>query len=277
MLAHSKLLVSSIATLLFLTGNIIAKDLPITQEVELTIPVGKFSVIEFPFKISSKNITSFLIKKKLSKSGEQIKKETSLLDTPVRKPIPKSSSSKKKGKKASTKKKSKYIDIKQNKNGFTFFPKKEGILKMVIWGYDHPILLTLTASRNDGFATYKFILPQSKSKEVFATEQGSHEKIINKLMVHLFNQTLPKGYKNSSRDVIYEIADFELRLNRELIGRKYSAQEWILTNNASSQFNIHEESFYKPGIYGVSLEVDIITPKESIRVFIVKKASEKRD
>ena len=67
-----------------------------------------------------------------------------------------------------------------------------------------------------------------------------------------------------------------MRLNRSLIGKRYLAQEWVLTNHTNTDSVIHEESFYQAGVFGVSLEVDKIKPEESIRVFIIKSASEKR-
>ena len=279
MLSHLKLLVSSLLVVT-IASSLFAKEMPITQEVELSIPLGEFSVIEFPFKITSKNITSFLpIKKIITKVKKVGKEKVNLDDDLVRKPIPKKvkkvDSSKLK-KTINQRKKSKYISITQNINSLTFFTRKEGIIKMVIWGYDHPILLTLRVSRKDGFGLYKFILPQSKNKDAIDMEQSSHEKVINKLMVHLFNQTLPNGYKSISKDINFISNGFAMRLNRKLIGKRYTAEEWILTNHTDVDSEIHEESFYQSGVYGVSLEVDSLKQEESTRVFIVRVASSER-
>jgi len=273
MLSHLKLIVSS--TFIFmLVASLSAKQIPISEEVEITIPLGKFSVVEFPFKISSKNITSFMavktIKSSKKQDGTQAEKQNKILNKNV---IPTT----KQGAKPTIKKTKKYISITQNVNGFTFFTRREGTLKMVIWGYRHPILLTLKVSKENGYGLYQFILPQSESQEVFKTEQGSHESVVDKLMVHLFNQTLPKGYRTDSEDVVYKSKGFQMRLNREIRGRKYLGQEWILTKlinsnkkQSDSSSIIHEESFYQKGIYGVSLEADEIESGESIRVFIVR-------
>jgi len=268
MLVRLKQLVSSIFILVFISTLLGAKEIPITQEVSLTIPVGSFSVIEFPFKITSKNITSFLLDKPIvtdKKTKEDI----------FEKPIQEKKKTNSKKKKVKNKK-LKYMTIKQNINSFTFFPKKEGVLKIVIWGYDHPILLTIEVKRTEGHSSYQFVVPHSKSKEIFKTEQGSHEKIINMIMVNLFNQTLPRGYKNDSRDYVFNSNGFRLRLNREVIGRRYIGQEWILTNTSNQKSLVHEESFYQKDIYGVSLETSNLKMNESIRVFIVRKGSEKR-
>jgi len=272
-----KRLVSSLILLSSIMLN--AKEIPITQEVEITIPVGKFAVVEFPFKISHKNITSFLVSKNV-KSTTKVKDSNILNKELLNNKL---SADKLKGKlkgkkKGSSKRKSKgkYLSITQNINGFTFFARKEGVIKMVVWGYEHPILLTVRAKRKDGFGLYQFVVPLTRSKEVLKTEQGSHEKIINKLMVHLFNQTLPRGYKSLTTDKIYNSNSFEFRLNRQLIGKRYIAEEWILTNNSKEKSVIHEESLYQKGIYGISLEVDTINPHESIRVFIVRSGSDKR-
>lgn len=270
MSVHLKLLVSSLL-LTIATGVLNAKEIPITQEVELSIPLGKFSVVEFPFKISSKNITSFLLEKPINKeSGENSDVENNIINEPVGPKDGNSAASP-----AKPKPKEKYISISQNVNSFTFFARKVGVLKMVIWGYEHPILLTIKVDKNDGFSSYQFILPQSESKEAVITEQGSHEKVVNEVMVHLFNQTLPKGYKSDSSDENFESNGFGLRLNRKVIGKKYLGQEWILTNNSKERAVIHEESFYQKGVYGVSMETDAVNPTESIRVFIVRSASEK--
>jgi len=266
---YLKQLVSSFVLIgLFLT-TLSAKEIPITQEVEITIPLGKFSVVEFPFKITSRNVTSFLVAKELNK-----KKDKSTLDTLINKDVELSSPSAKKRK--HKKKKSKSISIKQNINGFTFFAKKEGVLKMVVWGYKHPILLTLKVSKKGGYGLYQFIVPQSESEQARITEEGSHEKIVNNIMVNLFNQTLPKGYKSNSKDITYKTDNFILRLNRQVVGRKYVGQEWILSSKLKEKTFIHEESFYQKGIYGVSLETDWVDTNESIRVFIVRASSEKK-
>ena len=185
MLIHSKQLANKIILIAaLLVGGLSAKEIPITQEVELTVPVGQFSVIEFPFKIVSKNVTSFMAAKTLKGKKPQV----ASMDDALANPIGKGKKSKKrrnkknKGKKTSSAKKDKNIVIKQNVNSFTFFPKKEGVFKMVVWGYKHPMLLTIRADKKDGFALYQFVRPLSDSKEVFLTEQGSHEKVINKIM-----------------------------------------------------------------------------------------------
>jgi hypothetical protein len=261
-----------------------AKEIPITQEVEITIPLGEFAVVEFPFKVESKNITSFLVDKPivvasdedsdidvnneiLNKSIEPKEADTSLAAPPPTKSKAQS--------KPQAKPQSKHISVTQNLNGFTFFPKKIGVLKMVVWGYKHPVLLTIRVSKEDGFSSYQFILPHSDSKEVVTTEQGAHEKIVNDIMVHLFNQTLPKGYKSISDDQNFKSNEYGLRLNRQLLGKKYMGEEWIFTNDSQEKAVVHEESFYQKGIYGVSLESDSANQGESIRVFIVRSASEK--
>lgn len=271
MLINSKQLVSS---LLLIVGITIlnAKEIPITQEVEITIPVGKFAVVEFPFKVTHKNITSFLVSES-SKAKSKEKHNTLNKELLNSKP---NGSRLPKPKHKRPGKRSKYLSITQNVNGFTFFARKEGVLKMVIWGYKQPILLTIRAKQKNGFGLYQFVIPQVDSKVVLKTEQGPHEKIINKLMVHLFNQTLPRGYKSLSTDKIYNSNGFEFRLNRQLIGKRYIAEEWILTNNTSKESIIHEESFYQKGIFGVSLENDKLKPNESVRVFIVRSGSKKR-
>lgn len=275
MLKRLKLIASSIVVISTVT-IVYAKDIPITQEVQLTIPLGSFSVIEFPFEITSRNITSFMPVRKIKKTtkviNKVIKEQESINDDFVRKPIPKKV---KKKSNESLKKRSKYISITNNVNSLTFFTRKEGQLKMVIWGYDHPILLTIKVAKEDGYGSYKFLLPLGKNQDVLKTEQDSHEKIINKLMIHLFNQTLPKGYKSKSTDKNYISNGFSLRLNRSVIGKRYMGEEWILTNHTSIESTIHEESFSKKGVYGVSLEADTLMPDESVRVFIVRAASKK--
>lgn len=274
MLNRLKLTVISIFVIA-LAVSLNAKQIPISEEMEITIPLGKFSVVEFPFKITSRNITSFMVAKKIDKSGKEVDKQTTkndkLLGTNTISRMNKKI-------KRKHKRKSKYISIVQNVNGFTFFTKREGVIKMVIWGYKVPILLTIKVSKQNGYGFYQFILPQSDSRQVIKTEQGPHEKIIDKLMVNLFNQTLPRGYRTDSKDIVYKSKGFQMRLNREIIGRRYLGQEWILTKlNNNAQENgvsvIHEESFYQKGVYGVSLEANKIKKGESIRVFIVRSLS----
>ncbi|MFA6195374.1 MAG: type-F conjugative transfer system secretin TraK [Sulfurimonas sp.] len=276
MLVLLKPLVSSLLLLISFTSVATAKEIPITQEVEISIPLGKFAVVEFPFKIESKNITSFLTDKAVNKNEmEDSDVENSIIDKPIA-PIGENGNEASKAKPTvKPKPKSQYISITQNINSFTFFARKVGVLKMVVWGYDHPILLTIKVEKNDGTSLYQFVLPHSDSKEVVITEQGSHEKVINEIMVNLFNQTVPKGYKSNSNDENFESNGFSLRLNRQVVGKKYLGEEWIFTNNSKEQAIIHEESFYQKGIYGVSLETDSVKPTESVRIFIVRNASEK--
>jgi len=94
-------------------------------------------------------------------------------------------------------------------------------------------------------------------------------------MVHLFNQTLPKGYKSNSSDEMLESNGYTFRLNRRLIGKKYMGEEWILTNHSGEKGDIHEESFYQKGVYAVSLEDDDIDVNQSVRVFIVRGTDKK--
>lgn len=264
----------------FIISSVNAKEIPITQEAELTIPVGEFSVIEFPFKITSKNITSFMTSMQTSEESN-IVVEDKVLEAPiinkditVKEEQPQQTQQKPKKIAKST---DDGISIVQNINSFTLFPKKTGVIKLVVWGYDHPILLSIKAVAKEGSSLYKFILPQSKSTEIAGIEQNTHEQVINTLMVHLFNQTSPKGYKNSSRNESYTSNGFKLDLNRELLGNNYIAQEWLMTNSNNKEVTIHEESFYQKGIYAVALEADTIKNKESIRVFIVRQSSKERE
>ncbi len=271
MLSLLKPLVSKLVIFILFITSLSAKDIPITQEMELMIPVGQFSVVEFPFKITSKNITSFM--GAIEKSDGNIVREDKILEEPIVKKDIKENTGKEKNPKKS---KEEDISIVQNVNSFTFFPKKAGAMKLVIWGYDHPILLSIKAVAKDGFSSYRLITPLSKSSDVMQIEQNTHEQVINTLMVHLFNQTQPKGYKNSTRDENYKSNGFELKLNREMLGKSYLAQEWLLTNTNEKEAIIHEESFYQKGIYAVAVESDKVGHKENVRVFIIRQTSKER-
>lgn len=243
------IIVKKVLIFFTLSAILLSLDVPINKVVNLNIKIGEFSVVEFPFVVKGTNKATFLPHVRKVANGEK---------TSIKKIMSSSAPDS--------------LVIKRGKNTFTFFPKKYGTLSLVIWGYSkHPIMLNINVVSNDAAQYYKFIDYSQNIEEAGKFESTSHEKVIVKLIKHLFNNKIPSGYHSSFEGREYKLNGLNFVLTNSLIGKNYRADEWIVKNLGINNINLYEEMFYADGIYAISFEATRLKPLEKCRMFIIRK------
>lgn len=283
---------------ILLAGALFSKEVPIMKTVTINIPLKEYSIVEFPFKIIDIQAKSFVyrskVKRKIKKSeikkykSKGISLSKSSTKTPIKSPIGSEKD---------------ILGLDKGVNVLTFKPKFTGYTEMIIWGYsDFPIIIKINvveANKADKYIKFKDIL--NKSKEVKKFESSTHEKIIEKITQHLYDEhyeSKPIGYESIVRKDIYDVevknrdnkvvAIFRSSLIREIIGRDYLGQVWNVNLvgfkedvffglmeeehivSEDLELNLNEEMFDEKGIFGISLETYSITKKHGTRVMIVR-------
>lgn len=280
MVLHYLQTVSKIALLgvLFSVG-LSAKDFPIMKTMTVNIPLGEYSILDFPFKIVDVQTKTFNYKtkiiKKIAKESQVKTASKALIDLKRKTPI---------------KPKGNVMGMTRGVNVLTFRPKHTGFTELIIWGFEEfPIILKINVK--DEFIADKhlnFIQTIDSNKEVKKFEANSHEKIIEKIVKHLYDENYkskPSGYETISGNSIYsvEITDenkevigvLEVSLLRELLGRNYIGQVWnvkikeLVDEDVS--VTLYEEMFDEDGIFSVSLETYSISKEHGTRVMIVRR------
>ncbi|RLA77443.1 MAG: hypothetical protein DRG78_17460 [Epsilonproteobacteria bacterium] len=301
MVHHYKQIVSKILCLIVLSVvSVEAKEVPIMKTVTVNIPVKEYSILDFPFKVKDVQTKSFTYRAKVI---HKVKK--SELKNIKKQGI--SLSRKKMDPKKSTKKAIKSNDVlgfERGVNVLTFKPKYTGFAEMIIWGYDgFPIILKVNVVEPNKADKYiKFIELIENKKNIIQFESSSHEKIIEKITQHLYDESYkskPSGYESIVRKDIYDVevlnnkkevvAIVRNTLIREIIGRDYLGQVWnvnlvgfkkeILLGMMEKKFvvdeklelNLYEEMFDEDGIFSVSLETYKITKDHGTRVMVVRR------
>lgn len=253
----------------------------------ISIPVKEYSIIEFPFIIKDIQFNAFTYKKMIQKKVP-VKKNIAIKNSGVKKIT---LSKKTKAKKLPTKGAKNLLGMTKGKNVITFKPKFKGYLEMIIWGHkDFPIILKIkVVDKKYGSQNIKFVNLTENRHAVIEFESSSHEKIIEKIVKHLYNKGLnpkPSGYANVIRKEVYDvavmvgnkkIATLRNTLIREIVGRGYVGQVWnvnVLKNKEEipKDFKIHlyEDMFLSDGVYAVSLETYDINIAHGTRVMIVR-------
>ena len=275
-----------------------AKDIPLMKTITVNIPLKEYSILDFPFKIKDVQTKSFTYrtkeKRKVKKSElNQIKKSGISLS--------------KKIKTISTKHTNQSNDVlgfERGVNVLTFKPKYTGFAEMIIWGYKHfPIILKLnvvTPNKADKYFKFRDVVQNSDS--IIKFESNSHEKIIEKITQHLYDENYkskPSGYESRIRKEIYDVEVLNNKKNpiaivrntliREIIGRDYLGQVWNInlvgfTNkilfglmdkkhevDKNLELHLYEDMFDEDGIYSISLESYTITKNHGTRVMIVRR------
>jgi len=250
---------------LLLLVNLYAKEIPIRKVVEINLPLGVPSIIDFPFIIKAVKATSFIYKVK--------KKNVDELDD--LQPLQTNNKQKKqKRKQPSIINTQRPILISRTKRIMTITPKKEGKMSLIIWGYKYPIVLDIRTKlmKNNEYDRYITFLDYSKDKEkakVF--ESTSHEKVITKLIRYIYNNKVPQGYQYQAGTLEYKTNGLELMKIKSLIGYRYKVEEWVVENETKNSIILYPEMFYNNGIYAVTFENNKLKPKEKIRMFIVRQ------
>jgi hypothetical protein len=255
----------------FLMGAAEAATVPLEKIMTVEVALGEWAVFDFPFKIKRAEPTSFRSKysvEKVSQEAEKISGGTDYLDAelpPVRKTPP----LKTKGKPSA----SAPLIIKKHNHTISMFPKKYGEVSILVWGHkDYPVTLKVKVTKRKKGPTYlKFVDVEEEKEEASALEKTSHEKAITVLTKYLYHRKVPKGYNSRTYGRVYGKGKIRLKLVRSIIGKQYRGDEWLVKNKFKTTKKLHEEIFYRDGVYAVSFENNILRPGEATRMFIIRR------
>lgn len=244
-------------------GNIVlnAKEIPIKKVIEINLPIGVPSILDFPFNIEAVKATSFIYKIKLkeqlnelqpvsSQNNAKHKKNTHLFNT-IRP-----------------------IIINRTKRVITITPKKEGRMSLIIWGYKYPIVLDIKTRliKNNQYDRYITFLDYSQDKSKAIKFEGtSHEKVIVKLIRYIYNNKLPSGYNDKIGTLSYVTNGIRLIQIKSYIGNQYKVEEWVVKNLTDKDIILYPQMFYSNNIYAVTFENNNLKRFSAIRMFIVEK------
>lgn len=271
-----KILVQTVFSLIVISSLSIARNIPLVKNIDIYIPYKEFSVIEFPFKIKGYAFTPFVYSVKLSNkdnklglsatySTPSLQKKASSMPEKVRNAV---------NRKMKAKKKSTPIDVAKGNNFFRFYPKKIGKTELLVWGYKKfPVMIKLHITKdptkyNRQIKFLDYSIDEAKAKRF---ESASHDRVIIKITKALFLNTLPRGYRNIALDNEYISGNLDVKLIKTILGRRYKGEEYILKNKSSNTITLVPEMFEGKGIYGVTFLNNILVPKSSARVFIVRE------
>jgi len=264
-----------------IVSSVGAREIPMVQNIKITIPFKSLSVIEFPFEIKDKRFTPFEYKKKKkkkgSKSGEVNPLEDEISLPQSQKPSPITSirsNNTKNGAKGKGTKKITNFSVSWGKNFLQIFPKKIGTTQLIVWGYrKYPMLITLEVSNDKKkYQSYvkftDFELEQDKLAKK-TLKKMSHEKSCSRLIYHLYNDKVPTGYKLETVDEEYKDQNFVAVLSKQLVGKYYTAKEYRLQNMSDKSVILNEPMFSSEKTYAVTIENRKLKAHESTRLFIV--------
>ena len=262
-------------TFVVLVVSVFAVEVPLQKVMNVEISIGEYSVFDFPFKIKAANPTGFKSEydvEQISQDAQKITGGTDYLDEK----LPPKKKAAAAGKKSAKKAGQKALDVKRSSHTISVYPRKFGEMTFLIWGSKDPIMLKIKVTKNKRGPTHmKFIDYSRDEEQAKVLEKTSHEKIITILTKHLYNKSTPKGYTAKSRNKIFRIAKVKMKLVRSIVGNGYRADEWLVKNGYKQTKRFHEEMFYNPGIYSVSLEDDVLAPNEATRMFVVRNNSKR--
>lgn len=259
--------------------SVFAVDVPLQKVMNVEISIGEYAVFDFPFKIKAANPTGFKSEydvEQISQDAQKITGGTDYLDEklPPKKKAPTTSAAA--GKKGAKKKGTKALDVKRSSHTISIYPRKFGDMTFLVWGGKEPVMLKIKVTKDKRGPTHMKFLDYSKDEEeAKVLEKTSHEKVITVLTKHLYNKKTPKGYTAKARSKTFRIGKVKMKLVRSIVGDGYRADEWLVKNGYKQTKRFHEEMFYNPGIYSVSLEDDVLAPNEATRMFVVRNNSKR--
>jgi hypothetical protein len=245
------------------------RKVPIMESIELTVPIGEFSVIDFPFKIEALSSTSFMRDLNRAsppiKSTVQIKQEATQQGRQTGSPITKTE----------TLPTQDSISINRGVNALTFFPREFGRVEILVWGGDHPIMIFVVVDKI-GEKYYSFFDPRAKDKSIDTFEALPHDRVISDLLKHLYKGTAPGGYQYKEvKGEHIPLNGFEATIGKILVGNRYQAEEWYLKNTTTSNLRIDPSLFYTSGIYSITPERDYLKGGEASRLFVIRQSESK--
>jgi len=259
-----------------LSGLLFAVDVPLQKIITTEVALGEWTVFDLPFKITDASPTSFKSRydiEEITEDAEKISGGTDYLDESLP-PVSKAAPAVPKGATKGTKtKKTKAIFIKRSSHTISIYPKKFGETNILIWGHkSYPVMLKIkVVPSKKGSAYIKFLDYEEAQEEAAVLEKTSHEKIIVTLTKYLYKRKTPKGYSSTSSGRTYRNGKIRMKLVRSIIGKEYRGDEWLVKNTYKTTKKLYEEIFYNDGIYSVSLENDVLKPKETTRLFVIRK------
>jgi len=282
MVHHCKLIVFRILLGSFLISTMLySKDIPIMKTIEVNIPVNEYSIIDFPFKIKELQTKTFNYKTVVTKQVPLEQKSSA-----------NSISLSKKDEIKKPQVKNDILGLEKGLNVLTFKPKSLGFAEMIVWGYElFPIILKINVvEAQNGDKYLKFVEILENKNEIQKFESSSHEKIIEEITRHLYDEkysSKPVGYESIVRNASYSvnvlgknkeiIGVIKNTLIREIVGRDYLGQVWNVNFIPSSEeywsteIQLYEEMFDDDGVYGVSLETYGVTKEHGTRVMVIRR------
>ncbi len=253
--------------------SLFAKDIPIQRELTIEIPLNEYSIIEMPFKIISKDLTPFKRREKVENSKLDKKKNTKLEKVYVRPGTPKKIKVTNLKTKKIPKKEKKSLDFQSSENILKFYPRKEGEIGIVLWGYDYPIMLKIITKKELEYKEkyFKFYTPEMDKKDSIKFENNYHERVLTKLLKALYKNTPPGGYKVETQSEEFVNNGINFSLNTTYAGQNYKGQIWNIENLSDKTINLYEEMFSRPDVFLISFESNILKVGEATRLFVITK------
>ena len=268
-----KILVLIVSVSLFAINFASAKELPIEENIKIIIPPKKTILFEFPFeiKVNKKPFYSVKVKKRKKVNLEKVIDRPNLND--INSSLnPKSNISTSNG--LSARKKGSSFSVKNSKNIIELFSKKEGKTELIVFGYKHPIIINIEVAKNETAAEidryYKFKDLTKKKENAIKFESEPHERNLRRILVALYKDEPPKGYKVEYASLSKKKNGLIEKLEKRIIGYNYIGEVWSVQNIEEGIVHLYEESYLNESIYLVSLEADTLENGEITRMFIIR-------
>lgn len=240
-----------------------AKDMPMLQEQSIVIPTGEWSVLDFPFKISSISPSTYIVEEDSGYSGQTRSDVDFSSIQEGQKTTPANTGDRP-------------ITVNKGDNVIEFFPNAKGKAEFIVWGAKFPIMVKIKAEKNKGDKYFKFIEQDADKKANEEFESVNYEKTLESLIQALWDNKTPEGFKVEASDDKGEISGIKYYLTRKLVNRQYIAEEWIVENTNDMMVKLHEEMFVskKHKTYGVSLVSNKLNPSEKTKLYIIRASAE---
>jgi len=247
-----------------------AAILPISPTTKITIKVGEFSTITFPFDIKHIEKSPFIASTNprivSGVSGDAVIDSEALLNAEsLPQPIKKD---------AILGKKEHSIYMTSSKRTISVYPNRLGSTELIVYGYKFPIHIKLLVREDAGAGHFDFKDYETEDKhKAKSFEMVPHEKVISKLIKYAFNDMVPPGYDAENMNKSYKKVGIQFKLIKKLKGDGYEVRTWIVKNQNKDTVNLYAEMFYTEGIYAIAFENDELKRGESTRMFIVQASN----
>jgi hypothetical protein len=280
MLARLALIVISLTTISS------AAVIPITpNQIDVEIPVGSMSILEFPFRLGEIQKTSLIT---LDKKDD---KRNPPLSSPKLPQQPQGQNTAQSASAPQADSSESAVTILKGVNTLTLFSKEEGNMQMLIGGHGKAVVMLRILFREKKYEEsdllFSFYDPEAEKNAATKFETDAHSKVVGQITKHLYLGTLPNGYrqivKKDTRKLDFPttldgknvVVSLEISLERRVIGDRYMGATWYVKNVSPTQgVNLYEEIFWTKGDFGITIEADQLMPGEQTRLFVVSAKSE---